>query len=82
MMVKKTPYKSDKEYLFLDQKRQMKLVARIKRQIAKFDFQPEQLGFLNTRLLTPIFDVSQESSPTRQPVFIREFIMTIKLPEF
>ena len=46
MMVKKTPYKSDKEYLFLDQKRQMKLVSRIKRQIAKFDFKPEQLGFV------------------------------------
>ena len=46
MMVKKTPYKSDKEYLFLDQKRQMKLVSRIKRQIAKFDFKPEQLSFV------------------------------------
>lgn len=46
MMVKKTPYKSDKEYLFLDQKRQMKLVSRIRKQIAKFDFKPEQLGFV------------------------------------
>ena len=46
MMIKKIPYKSDKEYLFLDQKRQMKLVSRIKRQIAKFDFKPEQLGFV------------------------------------
>jgi transposase len=45
MMVKKIPYKSDKEYLFLDQKRQMKLVSRIRKQIAKFDFKPEQLGF-------------------------------------
>ena len=45
MMVKKTQYKSDKEYLFLDQKRQMKLVSRIRKQIAKFDFKPEQLGF-------------------------------------
>jgi transposase len=34
MMVKKTQYKSDKEYLFLDQKRQMKLVSRIRKQIA------------------------------------------------
>jgi hypothetical protein len=48
MMVKKTPYKSDKEYLFLDQKRQMKLVSRMKRQIAKFDFKPEQLGFVTS----------------------------------
>lgn len=46
MMVKKTPYKSDKEYLFLDQKRQMKLVSRIRKQITKFDFKPEQLGFV------------------------------------
>jgi transposase len=48
MMVKKTQYKSDKEYLFLDQKRQMKLVSRIRKQIAKFDFKPEQLGFVTS----------------------------------
>jgi transposase len=48
MMIKKTPYKSEKEYLFLDQKRQMRLVSRIKKQIAKFDFKPEQLGFVTT----------------------------------
>jgi transposase len=47
MMVKKCPYKSDTEYLFLDQKRQMKLVSRIRKQIVKFDFKPEQLGFVS-----------------------------------
>lgn len=47
MMVKKLPYKSDTEYLFLDQKRQMKLVSKIRKQIAKFDFKPEQLGFVS-----------------------------------
>jgi transposase len=45
MLVKRVPYLSDKEYLFLDQKRQMKLVSRIRKQIAKFDLKPEQLGF-------------------------------------
>ena len=46
MAVNKTPYLPDKEYLFLDQKRQMKLVTRIRKQIVKFDFKPEQLGFV------------------------------------
>jgi uncharacterized protein YcaQ len=45
MQVNKVPYLPAKEYLFLDQKRQMKLVTRIKKQIAKFDLKPEQLGF-------------------------------------
>jgi hypothetical protein len=45
MQVKKVPYMPAKEYLFLDQKRQMKLVSRIRKQITKFDLKPEQLGF-------------------------------------
>ena len=45
MLVKRVPYLSEKEYLFLDQKRQMKLVSKIRKQIAKFDLKPEQLGF-------------------------------------
>lgn len=45
MQVKNAPYLPTKEYLFLDQKRQMKLVTRIRKQIAKFDLKPEQLGF-------------------------------------
>jgi len=31
--------------LFLDQKRKMKLVSRIKKQIAKFELNPEDVGF-------------------------------------
>jgi transposase len=46
MAVNKAPYLPDKEYLYLDQKRQMKLVTRIRKQIVKFDFRPEQLGFV------------------------------------
>jgi len=45
MASKKTQYQPEKEYLFLDQKRQLKMVTRIRKQIAKFDFKPEQLGF-------------------------------------
>jgi transposase len=45
MQVKRVPYLPAKEYLFLDQKRQMKLVTRIRKQIAKFEIKPEQLGF-------------------------------------
>jgi transposase len=37
MQVKKVPYLPEKEYLFLDQKRHLKLVTRIKKQISKFN---------------------------------------------
>ncbi len=45
MQVKKVPYMPAKEYLFLDQKRHLKLVTRIRKQITKFEIKPEQLGF-------------------------------------
>jgi transposase len=45
MQVKKVPYMPEKEYLFLDQKRKLKLVTRIRKQITKFEIKPEQLGF-------------------------------------
>lgn len=45
MQFKKQPYKPSTEYLFLDQKRHLKLVTRIRHQIAKLDLKPEQLGF-------------------------------------
>lgn len=48
MAVKKAPYLPEKEYLFLDQKRQMKLVTRIRKQITKFEIRPEQLGFVSS----------------------------------
>jgi transposase len=47
MATKKVPYQPPKEYLFLDQKRKMKLVTRIKKNIAKFDIKPDEIGFNN-----------------------------------
>ena len=44
---KKKPYKSQTEYLFLDVKRKLKLVARVLKQIAKFDLTKEDFGFVN-----------------------------------
>lgn len=48
MQSKKIPYLPDKEYLFLDQKRHLKLVTRIRKQITKFNIKPEQLGLATT----------------------------------
>jgi len=46
MLVKGVPYNPPTEYLFLDQKRKRKLVSRIKKNIAKFDLKPEDVGFV------------------------------------
>ena len=48
MVVKQLPYKPPTEYLFLDEKRKLKLVARVKKQIAKFDLTKEDFGFVTT----------------------------------
>ena len=48
MLAKGEDYKPPSEYLFLDQKRKMKLVKRIKRNIAKFELTPKEVGFDNT----------------------------------
>ncbi len=45
MITKKVPYNPPKEYLMLDQKRKLKLVARVKKTIAKFELKPEDVGF-------------------------------------
>ncbi len=45
MITQKVAYKPPTEYLFLDQKRKLKLVDRIKKNIAKFDLKPEDVGF-------------------------------------
>jgi len=44
MVVKNIPYKPPSEYLFLDQKRKLKLVSRMRRNIAKFAISSEELG--------------------------------------
>ena len=47
MLTKGTSYNPPSEYLFLDQKRKLKMVNRIKRNIAKFEIKPEDVGFNN-----------------------------------
>jgi len=45
MVTRKIQYQPPSDYLFLDQKRKMKLVSRIKQNIVKFDIKPEDVGF-------------------------------------
>jgi len=46
MVTKQIQYQPEKEYLFLDEKRKLKLVSRVKKQIIKFDLTKEDLGFV------------------------------------
>ena len=46
MVVKKQPYKPPTNYLFLDEKRRLGLVSRIKKQIAKFELTNIELGIV------------------------------------
>jgi hypothetical protein len=46
MVTKKVEYKPPTEYLFLDEKRKLKLVQRMKKNITKFDIKPEDVGFV------------------------------------
>ena len=45
MITQKVEYKPPTEYLFLDEKRKLKLVQRIKKNIIKFDLKQEEIGF-------------------------------------
>ena len=54
MISKNVPYTPPTEYLFLDQKRKMGLVKRIKKQMSKFDIKPEEIGIGNS--LTPNYN--------------------------
>lgn len=45
MLVKGEQYNPPMEYLFLDQKRKMKLIRNIKNKITKLDLKPEDVGF-------------------------------------
>jgi len=47
MITKKVPYQPPREYLYLDQKRKLGLVKRMRKNIAKFDLNAEDLGFIN-----------------------------------
>lgn len=46
MVTKKEPYNPPEEYLFLDQKRKLGLVKRIRKNITKFDITPDELGLI------------------------------------
>ena len=46
MITKKVSYSPPTQYLFLDQKRKLRMVNRIKKNIAKFDLNPEELGIV------------------------------------
>jgi transposase len=48
MITKRIPYNPPIQYLFLDQKRKQRLVQNIKRNIAKFEIKPEEVGFITT----------------------------------
>jgi hypothetical protein len=45
MVVRHVPYNPPSQYLFLDQKRKMKLVKKIRNKIAKLELKPEDVGF-------------------------------------
>lgn len=48
MVVKNQQYHNPEGYLYLDQKRKLGLVKRIRKQIHKFDLKPEDVGFATT----------------------------------
>jgi len=48
MIAKRMEYNPSIQYLFLDQKRKLKLIAKIKRSITKFDISNEELGIVIT----------------------------------
>jgi len=47
-LVKAQNYNPPSQYLFLDEKRRLGLVKRLRKQITKFEIQPEQLGFVTS----------------------------------
>ena len=52
MLAKGVLYQPPTEYLFLDQKRKLKLVSRIKKNIAKFELKLEDVGFNNLLIIS------------------------------
>ena len=45
MLSRGEQYKPQTEYLFLDQRRKLKMVSRIRKNITKFALKPEDVGF-------------------------------------
>lgn len=52
MITKNIQYQPPKQYLFLDQKRKMGLVKKIKKQIDKFDLRPDGLELYNNLIIS------------------------------
>ena len=50
MVVKGVPYNNPEGYLYLDQKRKLGLVKRIRKQIDKYGLKPEEVGFINSSI--------------------------------
>ena len=50
MITKKIPHSPPMEYQFLNQKRKLRLVAKIKKSIAKFELKYDDLGFADASL--------------------------------
>jgi transposase len=48
MIVNGQSYNPPTQYMYLDEKRRLGLVKRLKKQITKFEIKPEQLGFITT----------------------------------
>lgn len=48
MVRNKAQYSPPVEYMFLDEKRKLKLVLRMRKNIAKFDIKPDEVGFVTT----------------------------------
>lgn len=48
MISKRLPYTPPTEYLFLDQKRKIRVIEKMKRNIAKLSLKPEDVGFVIT----------------------------------
>lgn len=46
MLAKAQNYNPPTQYMFLDEKRRLGIVKRLKKQITKFEIKPEQLGFI------------------------------------
>ena len=46
MVTKKVEYNPPTDYLFLDQKRKMRVIERMRKNIAKLELKPEDVGFV------------------------------------
>ena len=55
MVVKQVAYNPPTQYLFLDQKRKLRIAKRIKKQMVKFDLKPDDIGLSKSLITNNIF---------------------------